>query len=163
MGFFNIFKKTKRKQIRDNADQGREGEAQVRSKYEMNGYTVKRTGRGSDYRATKRNWLTGKLKAVYVEVKTGNAKLSPLQKKKRKQYGGSYKVERVDTNPFASLLGNSSQKKTKTRKARKRKSSSKSTTTIHDAFFGSPKKRSSRRKSSSSNSWGFGSNAGSFW
>ena len=158
MGFFNIFKKSKRQQIRDNADQGREGEAQVRSKYEMNGYTVKRTGRGSDYRATKRNWLTGKLKAVYVEVKTGNAKLSPLQKKKRKQYGGSYKVERVDTNPFASLLGSSSQKKT-----RKRKSSSKSTTTVHDAFFGSPKKRSSRRKSSSSNSWGFGSNAGSFW
>ena len=158
MGFFNIFKKSKRQQIRDNADQGREGEAQVRSKYEMNGYTVKRTGQGSDYRVTKRNWLTGKLKAVYVEVKTGNAKLSPLQKKKRKQYGGSYKVERVDTNPFAVLLGSSSQKKT-----RKRKSSSKSTTTVHDAFFGSPKKRSSRRKSSSSNSWGFGSNAGSFW
>ena len=159
MGFFNIFKKSKRQQIRDNADQGREGEAQVRSKYEMNGYDVKRTGRGSDYRVTKRNWLTGKKVTKYVEVKTGNAKLSPLQKKKRKQYGGSYKVERVETNPFASLLGSSSQKKT-----RKRKSSSKSTTSVHDAFFGEPKKNSSRkRKSSSSNSWGFGSDAGSFW
>ena len=68
MGFFNIFKKSKRQQIRDNADQGREGEAQVRSKYEMNGYDVKRTGRGSDYRVTKRNWLTGKKVTKYVEI-----------------------------------------------------------------------------------------------
>ena len=163
MGFFNIFKKSKRQQIRDNADQGREGEAQVRSKYEMNGYDVKRTGPGADYRVTKRNWLTGKKVTKYVEVKTGNAKLSPLQKKKRKQYGGSYKVERVDTNPFAVLLGSSSQKKTRTKKTRKRKSSSRSTTSVHDTIFGSPKKRSSGRKSSSSNSWGFGSDAGSFW
>ena len=162
---FNFFKKSKRQQIRDNAVQGRNGEEQVKSKYEWNGYSVKRTGRGSDYKVTKRNWLSGKNETKYVEVKTGkNAKLSPLQKKKKKQYGGRYKVERVDTDPFASMLGTSSQKSAGTRKSTKRKSSSKGTGSTYDEFFGSPKKRSSRkRRTSRSNSWGFGNDAGSFW
>jgi len=162
---FDFFKKSKRQQIRDNAEQGRQGEARVKTMYEMNGYNVKRTGRGHDYRATKRNWFTGKLKTVYVEVKSGpNSKLSPLQKKKKKQYGGSYRVEHVDTNPFASLLGTSSQQRTKTRKTRKRKLSSGNTNSAYDVFFGSSRKNSSRkRRSKSSNSWGFGDNTASFW
>ena len=142
MGFFDIFKKSKKQQIRDNAEQGRQGEEQVKSRYEWAGYKVKRTGRGHDYRATRRNWLNGKKETKYIEVKTGDAKLSPLQRKKKKQYGSKYKVERVDTNPFGSVFNSG-----------ERKSRKKSTSSGMD-FFGSTKSKPRKRKQS--DDWGFG-------
>jgi len=45
------------------------------------GWSSKRTGRGSDFRQTRKSILTGKKESRFVEVKTGKAKLSRLQKK----------------------------------------------------------------------------------
>ena len=83
------FKRSKKEVIRDNKAKGKRAEEQVKTEYEMNGWNMERTDRGHDYKATKRNWLTGKKETKYVEVKSGNAKLSPLQKKKKKQMGMS--------------------------------------------------------------------------
>lgn len=54
---------------------------------------MKRTGRGHDFKATRSNWLTGKKETRYVEVKTGGAKLSPLQKRKKRSLGKKYVVK----------------------------------------------------------------------
>ncbi len=97
MGFANIFKRSRDQTNRTNQEQGREGERKARAKYEMVGYEVTRTGKGHDFKATKRDPISGKKSTIYVEVKTGNSKLSPLQKKKQKQLSGRYKVERENT------------------------------------------------------------------
>ena len=160
MGFFDVFKRSRKEINRSNQEQGKAGEEQVKAKYELNGYNVTRTGKGHDYRATKKNWWTGKRETKYVEVKTGNAKLSPLQRKKKKQYGSKYVEERVDANPLTGYGGNnffgsgSSEKRKKTSK-----SSEKS---IFDSVFGSSKPK--KRKSSSSDSiWGSSSSSDSFF
>ncbi len=102
-------RKSRRQVNRENQEQGREGEERTRSRYELMGYNVTRTGKGHDFKATKTNPLTGKKETVYVETKTGGAKLSPLQKKKRRQFGGRYVVENgdsvFDANPHSSNEG----------------------------------------------------------
>lgn len=58
------------------------------------GYDVKRTGRGSDFEVTKKNFFTGKVEDKrLVEVKSGKAKLSKLQKKTQKSTK-NYTVDR---------------------------------------------------------------------
>ena len=101
MDFPSIFKKNRRQINKDNQEQGKIGEERIKAKYERDGYEVTRTGKGHDYKATRRNLLTGKKESRYIEVKTGNSQLSPLQKKKRRQFGNRYVEERVDTG----LLG----------------------------------------------------------
>jgi hypothetical protein len=65
----------------------------------MQGYEVERTGRGSDYVRRKRDIFTGRVtKTEHVEVKSGNAILSPLQKKTKKKKKSNYRVVRED--PF---------------------------------------------------------------
>ena len=88
-------KQRQRDQIRQNFRKGRAGEDQVRMKYMMQGYEVERTGRGSDFRVRKRDPFTGRVReSKLVEVKTGRADLSDLQRKTKKK--SNYKVERVD-------------------------------------------------------------------
>ncbi len=111
MGFRNLFRKPtkkeeKGKQIRNNAEQGLSGEKQVVARYRLNGWKMTRTGIGSDYRATRKNPHTGKAESLEVEIKSGNAELSPLQKKKQKEMGSRYVVERVQVNPFMGYRGN---------------------------------------------------------
>ncbi|VVB81628.1 Uncharacterised protein [uncultured archaeon] len=88
-------KQIRRETVERNRQQGRAGEEQVKTQYALRGYEMERTGRGSDFRARKRDWLTGRVtESKLVEVKTGNAKTSKLQERtKRKQ--SNYKVERV--------------------------------------------------------------------
>lgn len=95
--FHGMFGRSRRQVIRDNAAQGKEGEERVRSNYEMAGYEVKRTGKGHDYKVTRKSWLGGRDEVKYVEVKTGNSKLSPLQKRKKRRLGDRYVVERTAT------------------------------------------------------------------
>ena len=76
------------KSVRANAAKGRAGERRVRDKYKKAGYKVERTGRGHDFKVTKNN------RTKYVEVKTGKAKLSPLQKRKKRSLGKKYVVEK---------------------------------------------------------------------
>jgi predicted Holliday junction resolvase-like endonuclease len=87
-------KQLKREVIAENREKGKAGEEDVRTKYEMRGYDLERTGKGSDFKAVRRDLWTGKpRKTVYLEVKTGNARLSPLQRKTKKKLR-NYKVER---------------------------------------------------------------------
>jgi hypothetical protein len=90
-------KKQRQREVLDaNRRKGRAGESDVRAKYEMNGYEVERTGKGHDFRVRKRDLWTGRVKeSKVVEVKTGKAKLSPLQKKTKKKKS-NYKVEHAD-------------------------------------------------------------------
>ena len=83
--------------IRRNAAQGRRAELQVRAKYKRQGYSVKRTGIGHDFKATKRGPF-GRKVTKFVEVKSGGATLSPTQRQAKSRLGGRYKVERVSTS-----------------------------------------------------------------
>lgn len=63
--------------------------------YALRGYEVERTGRGSDFRVRRRDLWTGRVvESKLVEVKTGKAKLSKLQRKTGKK--SNYKQVRVD-------------------------------------------------------------------
>ena len=81
--------------IKFNKLDGRAGEILHGIKKLGEGIDIKRTGLGSDY-STQRNYLTGKTfpKKLH-EVKTGNAKLSRLQRKTRRR-NRNYKVERYN-------------------------------------------------------------------
>ena len=61
----------------------------------LSSYDVERTGKGHDYKRVQRNIITGSKKTEYIEVKSGDAKLSPLQKKTKKKKR-NYKVVRED-------------------------------------------------------------------
>lgn len=100
MGFFSTSRKSKREVIKANAAKGKRAERVVRTEYEMAGYKTEQTGKGHDFKATRKNLLTGKNDTKYVEVKSDNAKLSSLQKKKKEQLGRKYVVERRRSNPL---------------------------------------------------------------
>ncbi|NQS90634.1 hypothetical protein HQ584_12695 [Patescibacteria group bacterium] len=85
-------KKLKREQLRDNVRKGKVGEEEARFNYALDGYKVKRTGRGHDFKVEKVDILTGRKEKGFVEVKTGKSKLSKLQKKTKKRKGKKYKV-----------------------------------------------------------------------
>lgn len=90
-------KEKKRATIRENQRWGRAAEEQAMMRDNFQGYETERTGKGHDYVRRKRDLLTGRIKKTeYVEVKSGNAKLSPLQKKTKKKKKGSYKTVRED-------------------------------------------------------------------
>lgn len=75
-------KAIKRDVIAQNRRRGRDGEEVAKMQLAMQGYEVERTGRGSDFRARRRDVFTGRVvESKLVEVKTGNAKLSRLQRK----------------------------------------------------------------------------------
>ena len=86
----------KRGNIRKNAAQGRRAERMVRRKYKMQGYSIRRTGYGHDFKATRRNIFGGK-ETKFVEVKSGNGRLSPTQWRAKRRLGSRYVVERVAT------------------------------------------------------------------
>jgi len=92
-------KKLKKEVIEENRMRGKAGEDTVRMQYGLSGYEVERTGRGHDFRVRKRNPFSGRVvKTELIEVKTGKAKLSKLQRKTKKKKG-NYRVVRVG-NPF---------------------------------------------------------------
>jgi hypothetical protein len=99
---FEVLKKMHRREILElNRMKGRIGEEFVKTWYELNGYEVERTGKGHDFRVRKRDIWTGRVvESTLVEVKTGNAKLSPVQKRAKRKRKSSYKVEYVDVPWF---------------------------------------------------------------
>ena len=89
-------KQKKRERLAVNRAKGRAGEEIVVSRYVLSGYEVERTGKGHDFRVRRRDPFTGRVvESKLVEVKTGKAKLSKLQKRTKKKKS-NYKVERVD-------------------------------------------------------------------
>jgi hypothetical protein len=87
-------KLTKRNTLETNRMQGQMAEMAYVSGRNLEGYETKRTGRGSDYAERKVDPWTGKKgPKTLVEVKSGGAKLSRLQKKTKKK-SSRYRVER---------------------------------------------------------------------
>jgi transketolase len=152
-GIIGVLRRSRREINQSNQEQGRSGEAQVKARYEMNGWKVTRTGKGHDYRVTRKNWTTGKTETKYVEVKTGNSQLSPLQRKKKKQFGSKYVEERVGSNPLMGY-GRTICCYTPNYSPQKEKKKSKSSnTSIFDVLFGTSKSsKKSRTKSKKSKS-----------
>ncbi|MEM3982683.1 MAG: hypothetical protein QXJ21_07520 [Thermofilum sp.] len=99
----DIFRLIKRRlppeeRLRLNRIKGELAESWARTKYEAMGYEVRRTRRGSDFRAIYRNVWGDVVEDKYVEVKSGDSQLSPLQRRMRKRLKRRYVVERYD--PF---------------------------------------------------------------
>ncbi len=179
---FNFFKRNRREINAENQCRGKQGEESVKSNYESRGYKVKRTGKGHDYKVSKRDLFTGKKESKYVEVKTGNSKLSKLQKKKKARLGSRYVVERPDNTGFRfclpkiSLFGVSSSKESKkknkksdpfgmsstslfgvssSKKSKKKKQSDPFGMSSSSSLFGGTTKKSKRKRKSnqSDNFW----------
>jgi hypothetical protein len=90
-------KQKKQEQIRRNYRKGKMAEESYVMRARLSGYEVERTGRGHDFKVRKRHPFTGKVTYTgYREVKSGNAKLSPLQKKTKKKKS-NYKVIHEDS------------------------------------------------------------------
>ncbi len=146
MGFFDVLKKSRKQVNRDNQEQGRVGEKKIKDEYEFSGYKVSRTGKGHDLKAEKKDWFGNKT-TKYIEVKTGNSKLSKLQKKKRDYLGDKYVVERLEPTPFG--LSTNNRESDLSSKQKKKKS-------VMDSIFGSSsstKKKSTPKKKQTS-IWG---------
>jgi len=91
----NVSKARKRSTLSVNKSKGKMAESVFEGTQSMMGNTVTRTGRGHDYKVTHRHPFTGDYEGTsYHEVKSGNSKLSKLQKKTKKKMGSKYKVER---------------------------------------------------------------------
>lgn len=82
--------------IAENRRAGVAGEQYFLYRMKSDYFQCIRTGRGSDFKCRKIDRLTGRPKSKWklYEIKTGNAKLSTLQKKTMKKYGKNYKVIR---------------------------------------------------------------------
>lgn len=87
-------KERKRERINRNSRKGRAAEDQVEMELRMEGYEVERTHEGADFKAKRRDMLTGDvIEEKKVEVKSGRASLSEKQKKEKKR-SDNYEVRR---------------------------------------------------------------------
>ena len=84
-----------RRTIRKNAAKGAAAEKRAARQYRKAGYKVERTGRGHDFAVSKRGKTTGRAVRTFVEVKSGNAKLSPAQRRAKRAHGRRYVVKRM--------------------------------------------------------------------
>ena len=110
-------KQSKKRTIRANAAKGKRVENKVKREYKALGYAVKPTGKGHDFKATKTSRSTGKKTTKYVEVKSGNAKLTPTQQRSKNRLGKKFVLERREPSTRSST-GKSS-RKTKGRRQKK--------------------------------------------
>lgn len=91
-------KQIKREIIAENRRKGKAAEDSYKMRAQLAGYEVERTGRGHDFRVRKRDILTGRVTYSGVrEIKSGNAKLSKLQKATKKNKS-NYKVIRENSD-----------------------------------------------------------------
>ena len=90
----------KRQQLELNQQKGAAAERQVAMEYEMSGYEVERVQEGADFRAVRRDPLTGeKTDEKLVEVKSGNASMTERQRQEHRQ-NDDHVVERRDPFPW---------------------------------------------------------------
>ena len=81
-------KQIKREVIEENRRKGKAAEENYKIRAQLAGYEVEKTGKGHDFRVRKRDLLTGRVTYSGVrEIKSGNAKLSKLQRKTKKTTG----------------------------------------------------------------------------
>ncbi len=156
MGFFDSLRKSRRQVNRENQEQGRAGERKIKEEWEFSGYKVTRTGKGHDLKAEKRDLFTGEKETKYIEVKTGNSKLSKLQKKKRGRLGKKYVVERLEPTPFGLQSNNRESDLSSKRKKKSPSDSIFGDSSSMDSLFGrgsSGGKKSKRKKSDDWSIW----------
>jgi len=90
-------KQIKKEIIAENRARGKSAEDSYVLRAQLAGYEVERTGRGHDFRIRKRDIITGRvISSDLREIKSGNAKLSKLQKKTKKKKS-NYKVIRQES------------------------------------------------------------------
>jgi hypothetical protein len=90
-------KQRKRRKLAEARRKGKAGEEIYKLKAQLfRGAKVERTGRGHDFKETTRDLWTGRVITKYKEVKTGNARLSKLQKRTKKKMKGAYEVVREE-------------------------------------------------------------------
>ena len=117
----------------------------------MNGYKVDNTGRGHDLKSTKRDWLTGKKETIYIENKTGNSKLSELQKRKKHSLGKRYVVERQIPTTFGLVEKRTDSYSDRSNDKKSNKFSGLFGSSSYDSLLGNgSSKRRSRKKSNPS-------------
>ena len=150
LGFGNLFRgPTKKEQNREHMrrvqDQGKSGEDQVRTKWQIRGYEIERTGRGHDFYARKRDPLTNRVvDSKYIEAKSGDhARPSKLQEKMKRKYGSRYVVDNVDPNPIYNASRSNDVFGSSSGSRKKRSSSGDVWGNILGSSSGSRKKRSS--------------------
>lgn len=81
--------------LKTNKMTGERGEIAFKIDQRLQGHDVKKVHKGRDFVEQKKDfWGRKKGNPFSVEVKTGNAKLSDAQKKRKKKEKGSYKVVR---------------------------------------------------------------------
>jgi len=85
---------------RESIRKGRAAEEIIRNRYAIRGYEINRTGRGSDYEATKRDIMGKIIDRRLIEVKFGDAPVSDLQIETMKSHKGHYTIERVTLPPI---------------------------------------------------------------
>ena len=91
-----------------NIAKGKVGEKIAEMDYKNNGYTVIRTGVGSDFVAVKRTIDSSKPYVEYVEVKTGKSRPSKRQRvvmRNAKKSGKGYTIYRISEAFLATYLG----------------------------------------------------------
>ncbi|MGD9130259.1 MAG: hypothetical protein PVH73_01635 [Candidatus Bathyarchaeota archaeon] len=93
---FGLNRRKKAFTLKVNKMRGESGEIAFKVDTRLQGHDVKRTPRGRDFEVQERDfWGRKKGKPYSVEVKKGdNAKVSKLQKKRKKKEKGRYKVVR---------------------------------------------------------------------
>ncbi len=86
----------KRTTLSNNRMKGRMAEESFRMEQNLQGNDCRKIHKGGDFVVQKRDFLGNKVgKPTVHEVKTGNARLSTAQKRKKSQIGNSrYKVDR---------------------------------------------------------------------
>jgi hypothetical protein len=85
----------KRMTLSSNRMRGRMAEASFNMEQTIQGNDCRKIHKGGDFVVQKRDLFGNKIgKPTVHEIKTGNAKLSPAQKRKKKQLGKRYKEER---------------------------------------------------------------------
>jgi len=85
----------RREIMANNRRKGRSAEYSAQMDHILNGEFVERTGRGSDYRVSRYDLLTGRRTHLYdEEVKSGRSPLSPLQRETQRRMGNKYRVRR---------------------------------------------------------------------
>ena len=89
-------RKIKRDNLFENKRKGAAGQRITQTKFEIQGYQMRRAPKGRDFVGKRYNILTGKVEEVHVESKTGKSRLSSLQKKTRKNLSGRYLIDRND-------------------------------------------------------------------
>jgi len=87
---------SKKERAKRNHRRGRAAEKQVETELLMEGYEVERVHEGADFKARRRDPLTGDIvEEKKVEVKSGRSQLTERQKKEKKR-SDNYEVRRRD-------------------------------------------------------------------